>query len=197
MDGPPDSKMCCFRSTVDKSASLSSDAFLAAQDTHFLHSLDREMLWSRDMAKKKAKSLIQKTIEPDDPVQADAPPARITRHVRPMGPRVLVRVIKAADRLESGLYLPEGAKEEASEALLAEVLEVARAMPDKIVYYDDDQDHAHDSFAGENVSGIPINSKVLFEKSRGVTVPWDESLRLLHVRHILAIVDEIPEDRLQ
>lgn len=128
------------------------------------------------------------------------PPPKITRHVQPLGPRVLVRIIKDPDRLESGLFLPEGAKENTRQALLGEVVEVARTMP-KVSYEldddDDDDDDAPTGTLGENVSGVPLGAKVLFAKTRGLTVPWDESLRIVDVRHLLAIVDEIPEEAMQ
>lgn len=135
---------------------------------------------------------------PSDP---PPPPPKLTRHVQPLGPRVLVRILKDPDRLESGLFLPEGAKESSRQALLGEVVEVARTMP-KVGYdlddgetdEDDEDDNAN---FGENVSGIPLGAKVLFGKHRGLTVPWDESLRVVDVRHLLAIVDEIPEDEIQ
>lgn len=123
-------------------------------------------------------------------------PERITRHVQPLGPRVLVRIQKGPDRLESGLFLPKGAKDEHDEALLCEVLEVARTMP-KTGGLEDDDDDEPKLDLGENVSGIPLGSKVLIAKERGIAVPWDETLRLVEVRHVLAVVDEIPEAELQ
>ncbi|MFO7566191.1 MAG: co-chaperone GroES family protein [Enhygromyxa sp.] len=127
------------------------------------------------------------------------PPPRVSRHVQPLGPRVLVRIVKDPDRLESGLFLPEGAKENAREALLGEVVEVARTMPklDLAIDDDDDDDEDDDLDLGRNVSGIPLGATVLFGKHRGLTVPWDESLRIVDVRHLLAIVDEISEDEIQ
>jgi len=122
--------------------------------------------------------------------------------VQPVGPRILVRVVKGPDRAESGLFLPQGVKEEHVAALLGEVLEVARTMPtaeglrDENRDEDDDEDDARLDL-GVNVSGIPLGANVLFEKERGVIVPWDESLRLLEVRHVLALVDIITEDELQ
>lgn len=138
---------------------------------------------------------------PSTPPEPDPPP-RVSRHVQPIGPRVLVRIVKSPDRAESGLFLPQGVKESNSEALLGEVLEVARTMPkaDGLPpVNDDERDYDEDvrGDLGRNVSGIPLGANVLFEKERGVTVPWDESLRLLQVRHILAIVDIITEDKLQ
>lgn len=130
-----------------------------------------------------------------------APPPKLTRHVQPLGPRVLVRVIKDPDRLDSGLFLPEGAKENAQQAVLGEVVEVARTMPRVGLDLDDDDDDYDDDDAGldlgANVSGIPLGARVLFGKGRGIAVPWDESLRLVDVRYLLAIVDEIGEDEIQ
>ena len=40
-----------------------------------------------------------------------------------------------------------------------------------------------------NVSGIPQDARVLFPKTAGVPVPWDEALRLLDVKDVLAIVE--------
>lgn len=127
------------------------------------------------------------------------PPGRVSRHIQPLGPRVLVRVIKSPDRSESGLYLPAGAKDNHSEALLGEVVEVARTMPKPVIVVDadDDDDDNPKADLGENVSGIPVGAQVLFAKDQGITVPWDDSLRILAVRHVLAIVDIIPEDNLQ
>lgn len=132
------------------------------------------------------------------PADDQPPPKRVSRHIQPLGPRVLVRVIKSPDRSESGLFLPAGSKDSHSEALLGEVVEVARTMP-KAAYMVDDDDDDDDAGAdlGENVSGIPVGAQVLFAKDQGITVPWDDSLRLLGVRHVLAIVDIIPEDNLQ
>ena len=125
-------------------------------------------------------------------------PRKVSRHIQPLGPRVLVRLVKTPDRSESGLYLPAGATESHSEALLAEVVEVARTQP-KAAYIadDDDDDDDDDRGLGENVSGIPVGAQVLFAKDQGIAVPWDDTLRLLSVRHVLAIVDIIPEDNLQ
>ena len=138
---------------------------------------------------------------PDDGPEIVAPdgdrPGKVSRHIQPIGPRVLVRLIKTPDRSESGLYLPAGARDNHSEALLAEVVEVARTMP-RAAYIDDGDDDDDDApDLGENVSGIPVGAQVLFSKEQGITVPWDDSLRLLSVRHVLAIVDIIPEDNLQ
>ena len=86
--------------------------------------------------------------------------------------------MRDANVTEGGLYLPEGAKEALQESVLAEVIEVASAV---------------DSRTEEetNVSGIPLGAKVLIPKSAGVKVPWDEELRIIDTRDILALVDEI------
>ncbi|HGG57835.1 MAG TPA: co-chaperone GroES [Nannocystis exedens] len=122
--------------------------------------------------------------------------------MQPLGPRVLVRLLRGPDRSESGLFLPAGAKEDHSEALLAEVIEVARTMPKTGSPTSDDDDEGDDNLEttadlGANVSGIPLGAQVLFGKEEGTTVPWDDSLRLLEVRRILAIVETITEDKLQ
>lgn len=104
-------------------------------------------------------------------------PSKAHRLILPLGLRVLVKVLKDDNRTDTGLYLPEGAKELHDEALYGEVIEVARDKPTT-------------EEMAENVSGVPNNSRVLFRKSAGVRVPWDESLRLLDVKDILATVEE-------
>ncbi|MCB9716113.1 MAG: co-chaperone GroES [Myxococcales bacterium] len=121
--------------------------------------------------------------------------------MQPLGPRVLVRVVKSPDRSEAGLYLPQGLKDGNAMALLGEVVEVARTMPkaDPLVESEDEADEEDEPVVdlGKNVSGVPLGANVLFEKDRGVVVPWDDTLRLLEVRHVLAIVDIISEDEIQ
>ena len=137
---------------------------------------------------------------PDSDSPEDDALPRVSRHVQPVGPRVLVRIVKGPDRSESGLFLPQGVKDDHAAALLGEVLEVARTMPKAESLHDDDQTDDEDDLRvdlGKNVSGIPLGANVLFEKEKGVTVPWDETLRLLEVRHVLAIVDIISENELQ
>jgi co-chaperonin GroES (HSP10) len=126
--------------------------------------------------------------------------ARVSRHIQPLGPRVLVRIVKGPDRSEAGLFLPQGVKETHSAALLGEVVEVARTMPKSQIIDDDDDDDDDDEAdadLGENVSGVPLGANVLFEKDRGTAVPSDESLRILEVRYVLAIVDIIPQEEIQ
>jgi hypothetical protein len=119
-----------------------------------------------------------------------------------------VRIRDVPQRLESGLYLPASAVSTLPEAVLAEVVEVARTPVKTDTAIDagrDDRDaDSEDSDGddpeitlGENVSGIPLGALVLFGRDHGIRVPWDDRLRLVEVRHILAIVDEIPEDALQ
>jgi co-chaperonin GroES (HSP10) len=105
------------------------------------------------------------------------PKRRMHRLILPLGFRVLVSVIKEDDRTDTGLYLPAGAKELHDEALYGEVIEVARDKPTT-------------AELAENVSGVPHGSRVLFRKQAGVRVPWDDQLRLLDVKDILATVEE-------
>jgi chaperonin GroES len=107
------------------------------------------------------------------------------RLILPLGPRILVSVIKEEDVTDSGLYLPQGAKEAQGEALYGEVIEVARADPKDV-----------EEGLGVNVSGVPHGAKVLFAKSSGTKVPWDEDLRILETKEVLATVDEISEDQI-
>lgn len=106
---------------------------------------------------------------------------RVFRVILPLGMRVVVRVLKEEDRTDAGLYLPAGAKEEHDDALYGEVVEVARDKPSS-------------NEVGENISGVPNGSRVLFRKDAGVRVPWDDRLRLIEVKDILATVEEHTED---
>jgi co-chaperonin GroES (HSP10) len=110
--------------------------------------------------------------------QSRAREVRRIRKVHPLGLRVVVQILKDANVTDTGLYLPEGAKESMQESVLAEVIEVASAV---------------DSHTEEetNVSGIPLKSTVLIPKTAGVRVPWDDSLRIVDTRDVLALVDEI------
>ncbi len=103
---------------------------------------------------------------------------RQIRRVHPLGLRVLVRIQKDLNVTDSGLYLPEGAKEAMQESIVAEVIEVASAV---------DSDTSEET----NVSGIPNGSTVLIPKNAGVRVPWDDELRIVETREILALVNEI------
>ncbi len=96
-----------------------------------------------------------------------------------------MRVMREEAVAESGLYLPAGAKEKTQESLYGEVLEVARAEPE-----------SKEEGFGVNVAGIPNGSKVLFAKTAGIRVPWDDELRILDTKEILATVDEVSADEL-
>jgi chaperonin GroES len=109
------------------------------------------------------------------------PPRKQHRLILPLGMRVLVQVLRDEDRTDAGLYLPQGAKDAQLEALYGEVIEVARDRPTT-------------DEAGENVSGVPHGARVLFRKDAGVRVPWDERLRVLDVKDVLATVEEIADD---
>ena len=107
-----------------------------------------------------------------------------TRVIQPMGMRVLVRVLPSDERTPSGLYVPSTAvKDDGAEAMYGEVIEVARAEPD-----------ATEELEGANVSGIPHHARVLFLPNAGIRVPWDDSLRLVETKNVLAVVEEIAPD---
>ena len=107
------------------------------------------------------------------------PEAKQTRRViSPLGMRVVVRIEKDPNVSEGGLYLPEGAKQAASESLLVKVIEVASAT----------DDHSEEE---TNVSGIPLGAFVLIPKAVGVRVPWNDDLRIVDTKDVLAIVHEI------
>lgn len=103
---------------------------------------------------------------------------RPTRLIHPLGMRVLVRILAADERSASGLYLPATVTSKGTDALYGEVLDVARAKPE-------DEDD------GDNVSGIPQGAFVLIRPDAGVRVPWDESLRLVDSKDVLATITEI------
>lgn len=103
---------------------------------------------------------------------------RPTRIVNPLGMRVLVRVLPSDQRSAAGLYLPANVAAKGSDACYGEVLEVARARSD------DDEE-------GGNISGIPAGAYVLFEPEAGFRVPWDEQLRIVDTKDVLATVTEI------
>ena len=100
------------------------------------------------------------------------------RLILPLGMRVLVQIIRVEERTDSGLYLPAGAKEAQDDALYGKVIEVARDRPTT-------------DEATENVSGVPHGAFVLFRKEAGVRVPWDDRLRLIDVKDVLATVEEV------
>ena len=106
------------------------------------------------------------------------PEIRTIRKISPLGMRVLVRIRRDGNQTDAGLYLPEGAKESMQESLLGEVIEVASA-------------HDEDSSEEANISGVPLGALVLIPKRVGVRVPWDEDLRIVETKEILAVVNEI------
>jgi co-chaperonin GroES (HSP10) len=109
------------------------------------------------------------------------PPRKPHRLILPLGMRVLVMLVRDDDRTDAGLYLPAGAKEAQDDALYGKVIEVARDRPTTDV-------------ATENVSGVPHGAFVLFRKDAGVRVPWDDRLRLIDVKDVLATVEEVQAD---
>lgn len=113
--------------------------------------------------------------------EATERPRKRHRLILPLGMRVLVRLIRDEDRTDAGLYLPPGAKEAQDEAMFGEVIEVARDRPTS-------------EEVAENVSGVPHGAKILFRKDAGVRVPWDEKLRLLDVKDVLATVEELADE---
>jgi co-chaperonin GroES (HSP10) len=100
------------------------------------------------------------------------------RKISPVGMRVVVQLRKESNQTDAGLYLPEGAKQSMSESIIAEVIEVASA---------------HDTHTDEetNVSGIPLGAVVLIPKDAGTKVPWDDELRIVETKEVLAIINEI------
>ena len=114
----------------------------------------------------------------------EAPRKKTHRLILPLGMRVLVQVVRDEDRTDAGLYLPVGAKEASDDALYGKVIEVARDRPTT-------------DEATENVSGVPHGAHVLFRKDAGVRVPWDDRLRVIDVKDVLATVEEADADQLQ
>lgn len=103
--------------------------------------------------------------------------SHMIRRVSPIGMRVLVKIAKESNKTDTGLYLPEGAKESMQESLLAEVLEVASAT-------DESSDEE------TNISGIPKGASVLIPKYAGIRIPWDDNLRLVETKEVLAVIHE-------
>jgi co-chaperonin GroES (HSP10) len=113
------------------------------------------------------------------------PSVRRIRHIKPLGPRILIKLVKLEERSAAGLYLPEGVKEEHDEACYGQVVEVARA------------ESGDEPTLGENVSGVPMGAFVLFPKNVGLAVPWDDTLRLLAVKNVVAVVEEVEPGEVQ
>lgn len=99
-------------------------------------------------------------------------------HVNPLGMRILVRIPDQDSVTDGGLYLPETAKDSMTESVIVEVVEVASA-------------HDIDLDEDTNISGIPRGSRVLISKRVGTKVPWDDKLRIVDTKDVLAIVEKI------
>lgn len=99
------------------------------------------------------------------------------RSIHPLGLRVVVQIRKESNMTEAGLYLPEGAKEARQESILGEVLAVASAI---------DQETKEEA----NISGIPEGALVLIPKTAGIAIPWDEELRIIETKDVLAVIGE-------
>jgi chaperonin GroES len=138
------------------------------------------------MSEKKKKSDLMMSAQHSDLMDQEMHPlmhrksneSKRVRKISPLGFRVLVSIQKDSNQTEGGLYLPEGAKQNMQESLLAEVLEVASAI-------DDSTDEE------TNVSGIPLGALVLIPKNAGTKIPWDDTLRIVETKEVLAIVNEI------
>ncbi|MCB0339192.1 MAG: co-chaperone GroES [Bdellovibrionales bacterium] len=100
------------------------------------------------------------------------------RGIHPLGFRVVVRIEDSDKRSEGGLYLPEGAKESTAEALLAQVIEVASAID-------------YSTEESTNVSGVPHGAYVLIPKEAGIKIPWDDRLRIVDTKDVLAVIEEV------
>jgi co-chaperonin GroES (HSP10) len=115
------------------------------------------------------------------PSDQDPPRAKTHRLILPLGMRVLVQLLHDDERTDAGLYLPQGAKEAQEDAHYGKVIEVARDRPTT-------------DEASANVSGVPHTAFVLFKKHAGIAVPWDDRLRLVDVKDVLATVEEVQAD---
>lgn len=100
------------------------------------------------------------------------------RKIHPLGFRVLLEIENEGNISDGGLYLPEGSKRAMSESIIGLVIEVASAGDP---HMDEET----------NVSGIPLGARVLVGKNAGVTIPWDDNLRLVETKEVLAIIEEI------
>lgn len=103
---------------------------------------------------------------------------RSIRHINPLGMRVVVRIPTEQNISEGGLYLPEGAKSAMEESVLCEVVAVASAM----------DEHTDEE---TNVSGVPLGARVLIPKNAGTRIPWDDKLRIVETKQVLAVVEQI------
>lgn len=112
-------------------------------------------------------------------ISGSSKPARKTlRNINPLGMRVVVRLRPDNKVSEGGLYLPDSVRDTMHESVLGEVVEVASAVD-------------IDSEEETNVSGIPLGALVLIPRKAGVRVPWDDELRVVDTKDVLAIVTEL------
>jgi co-chaperonin GroES (HSP10) len=109
------------------------------------------------------------------------------RYIKPLGPRVLVRLRSLDAHTRSGLILPDSVKPDDDAAVYGEVVEVARA----------ESNADGEPGLGANVSGVPLGALVLFPKDAGLRVPWDDKLRLIEVKSVFATVEEVAPAELQ
>ncbi len=102
--------------------------------------------------------------------------AKTVHSINPLGMRVLVKILDHQDKSRGGLYIPDNAKENLSESVIAQVVAVAMANEE------DDEEPT-------NISGIPQDALVLIEKAIGIKVPWDDRLRIIETADVLAIIE--------
>lgn len=131
-----------------------------------------------DSEKKKVQLLEEDGVSRPDRGRLLRSDSQRIRKLNPLGFRVVVQLRKDSNQTETGLYLPEGAKQAMNESILAEVIEVASAI----------DDHTDEE---TNISGVPLGATVLIMKDVGVKVPWDDAIRIVETKDILAVVDEI------
>ena len=106
-------------------------------------------------------------------------PNKPHRLILPLGMRVLVQLVPDDDRTDAGPVSARRArKKRQDDAHYGKVIEVARDRPTT-------------DEATENVSGVPHGAFVLFRKDAGVRVPWDDRLRIIDVKDVLATVEEV------
>lgn len=104
--------------------------------------------------------------------------SRTIKKISPLGMRVVVKIRNESDQTDAGLYLPEGSKQAMQDSIVGEILEVASAI-------DSDTDEE------ANISGIPEGATVLIAKNAGIRIPWDDDLRIVETKEVLAIINEV------
>lgn len=93
--------------------------------------------------------------------------------LKPLGDRVVIRVLEQEEKTASGIYLPDTAKEKPSQG------EVVAAGPGKVT--DDGKRVALDVKAGD---------KIIFSKYAGTEVKFDgQKYLIVSERDILAVVE--------